>query len=428
MTETAAPIAEAETAESLPNPLSREFWVRPAADIDADLADLRGMGGVTFHQEPEIPPEIPLPQGPGSWVITNHADILHMSKNPETFSSASGITVTDLPMEFVEYFNSMIAMDDPRHARLRRIVSAGFTPGVMKRLEDSVQEIAAGIVDGIADRGEVDFVVDVAAALPLKIVCDLMGIPESQYEFVFDQTNIILGASDPEYVDKEADILTALLTAGEGLSNLMTEVAERKRGGDGTDLTSILVNAELEDDQLSVSDLASFFILLVVAGNETTRNAISWGLRYLTDNPDQRQLWQSDFETYAPSAVEEIVRLSSPVTYMRRTATRDTELGGQKIAEGDKLCMFYLAANRDEAVFDDPLRFDITRNPNPHIGFGGPGPHFCLGAHLARREITVMFRELFTRLPDIEASGPPDLLMTSFIHGIKHMQASFTPS
>ncbi len=351
-----------------------------------------------------------------------------MSKNPETFSSASGITVTDLPMEFVEYFNSMIAMDDPRHARLRRIVSAGFTPGVMKRLEDSVQEIAAGIVDGIADRGEVDFVVDVAAALPLKIVCDLMGIPESQYEFVFDQTNIILGASDPEYVDKEADILTALLTAGEGLSNLMTEVAERKRGGDGTDLTSILVNAELEDDQLSVSDLASFFILLVVAGNETTRNAISWGLRYLTDNPDQRQLWQSDFETYAASAVEEIVRLSSPVTYMRRTATRDTELGGQKIAEGDKLCMFYLAANRDEAVFDDPLRFDITRNPNPHIGFGGPGPHFCLGAHLARREITVMFRELFTRLPDIEASGPPDLLMTSFIHGIKHMQASFTPS
>ncbi len=429
MTDAETGIADNAAAEDdHPNPLRQEFWVRPAADIDTDLASLQELGGVTFHAEPEVPPEIPLPQGPGSWVVTNHADILHMSKNPEIFSSAAGITFQELPMEFIEYFNSMIAMDDPRHARLRRIVSAGFTPRMLKQLEDSVQQIAADIVDGIADRGEVDFVVDVAAALPLKIVCDLMGIPESQFQFVFDQTNVILGASDPEYVDDAADILTALLTAGQGLTELMTEVAESKRGGDGTDLTSMLVNAELEDDQLSMSDLGSFFILLVVAGNETTRNAISWGLRYLTDNPDQRTLWQSDFDAHAASAVEEIVRLSSPVTYMRRTATQDTELGGQTIAEGDKVCMYYLAANRDETVFDDPLRFDITRNPNPHIGFGGPGPHFCLGAHLARREITVMFRELFNRLPDIEASGEPDLLMSSFIHGIKHMPARFTAS
>ncbi len=428
MTEAVTGTTDIEASEDLPNPLRRDFWVRPAAEIDDDLAELRSLGGVTFHPEPEVPPEIPMPRGPGSWAVTNHADILHMSKNPEIFSSAAGITFLDLPMEFIEYFSSMIAMDDPRHARLRRIVSAGFTPRMLKRLEDSVQEVASAIVDDIADRGEVDFVVDVAAALPLKIVCDLMGIPESQFQFVFDQTNVILGASDPEYVDDEADILTALLTAGQGLASLMTDVGESKRGGDGNDLTSMLVNAELEDDQLSMSDLASFFILLVVAGNETTRNAISWGLRYLTDNPDQRQLWHNDFETHASSAVEEIVRLSSPVTYMRRTATQDTTLGGQSIAEGDKICMYYLAANRDESVFEDPLRFDITRNPNPHIGFGGPGPHFCLGAHLARREITVMFRELFDRLPDIEASGPPDLLMASFIHGIKHMPASFTPS
>jgi cytochrome P450 len=207
----------------------------------------------------------------------------------------------------------------------------------------------------------------------------------------------------------------------------MDEVAESKKGGNGTDLTSILVNADLEHDTLTSSDLASFFNLLFVAGNETTRNAISWGLRYLTENPDQRAIWAADFEGVAPTAVEEIVRLASPVTYMRRTVLQDTELGGQSLAKGDKVAMFYLSANRDEDVFDDPYTFDVLRSPNHHIGFGGPGPHFCLGAHLARREITVMFRELFERLPDIEA-GEPDPLASSFIHGVKHMSAGFTPA
>ncbi|MBT8206767.1 MAG: cytochrome P450, partial [Acidimicrobiia bacterium] len=215
--------------------------------------------------------------------------------------------------------------------------------------------------------------------------------------------------------------------AGAALAELMTEVAESKRGGDGTDLTSILVNAELDGEKLDHSEIASFFILLAVAGNETTRNAISWGLHYLTENPDQRARWQADFEALAPTAVDEIVRLASPVSFMRRTATEDTTLGGVSIAKGDKLAMYYLAANRDEVLFPDPLRFDVGRNPNRHIGFGGPGPHFCLGAHLARREITVMFRELFRRLPDIEASGPPEVLQSNFIHGIKHLPTTFTP-
>jgi methyl-branched lipid omega-hydroxylase len=208
----------------------------------------------------------------------------------------------------------------------------------------------------------------------------------------------------------------------------MDEVAEAKRGGDGTDLTSMLVNAELEDDRLTHGDLASFFILLVVAGNETTRNAISWGLKYLTDNPDQRAIWQDDFEGVAPTAVEEIVRIwpaRSPTC--AAPPPRTPSCGGTQIQAGDKLAMFYLAANRDEDVFDDPLRFDVRRSPNNHVGFGGPGPHFCLGAHLARREITVMFRELFRRVPDIEASGEPELLASSFIHGVKHLPASFTP-
>jgi len=410
----------------LPNPIVPEFWVPPADAIDAALAVLRAEGPV-YLPEPEIPEGIPLPQGDGAWAVTNHADILHMSRHPELFSSAQGIVVMDQPMQIVEYFSSMIAMDDPRHARLRRIVSAGFTPRMLKRLEDSVQQLASAIVDEIIERGECDFVVDVAARLPLKIVCDLMGVPDSQLQFVFDRTNVILGAGDPEYTPEGTDILTALLTAGQELSQLMDEVAEAKRGGDGTDLTSMLVNADLEDDRLTHADLASFFILLVVAGNETTRNAIAWGLQLLTDHPEQRQIWTDDFEGVAGTAVEEIVRIASPVTYMRRTATQDLELHGTQIQAGDKLAMFYLAANRDEAVFDDPLRFDVRRSPNPHVGFGGPGPHFCLGAHLARREITVMFRELFQRMPDIHAAGPPELLLSSFIHGIKHLPAEWTP-
>jgi cytochrome P450 len=426
MTDVADRTASDRHRTDLPNPIMNEFWVRPAADIDADFALLRSLGPV-FLPEPEPPTGSPMPQGPGAWAVTNHADILEMSRNPEVYSSASGITVNDSPPEFLEFFGSMISMDDPRHARLRRLVSKGFTPRMLKRLEDSVQQLAADIVDDVVERGECDFVVDVAAALPLKIVCDLMGVPESQLRFVFDRTNVILGIGDPEYAPEGTDMLTALLTAGQELAQLMDEVAESKKGGDGTDLTSVLVNADLEDDRLSHGDLASFFILLVVAGNETTRNAISWGLHHLTQNPDQKAIWAADFEGVAGTAVEEIVRLASPVTYMRRTATRDSELHGQQIRAGDKLCMFYLAANREESVFEDPLRFDVRRTPNNHIGFGGPGPHFCLGAHLARREITVMFRELFDRIPDIEAAGEPELLLSSFIHGVKHLPATFTP-
>ncbi len=406
------------------NPLYNSFWIRSTEEIDTELADFQD-GPPVFLPEPDT-------SGlglvcPGGWVVTKYDHILEMSKTPEVYSSESGITMLDAPPEFNAFFSSMIAMDDPRHTGLRKLVSKGFTPRMLAKLEGIVQDQAKTIVDDVREKGTCDFVVDVAARLPLRIVCDLMGIPESQLDFVFDQTNIILGAADPEYVEDVADVLTAMLTAGGALSELMFEVSDSKVGKDADDLTTILVNAELDGEKLSQQDIASFFILLVVAGNETTRNAISWGLKYLTDNPDQRAIWQADFEGVGPRAVEEIVRLASPVTYMRRTATRDTELGGVSIAEGDKLAMFYLAANRDPEIFEDPLRFDVQRDPNRHIGFGGPGPHFCLGAHLARREILVMFRELFATLPDIEATGAPDLLHSSFIHGIKHLEAEFSP-
>jgi cytochrome P450 len=405
---------------TLPNPIMPEFWLRPSAEIEGDLATLRAAGPLHFMEEPDL---IVLPRGPGAWMVVHHAEILEVSKNPQVYSSGRGITVTDSPAEFNEFFSSMIGMDDPRHARLRRLVSAGFTPRMLRKLEDSVQEVAARIVDDVLQRDTVDFVVDVAAALPLQIVCDLMGIPDSEYQFVFDRTNIILGAGDPEYVSQE-NALGAILTSGAELAELMNQVAASKAGTDSDDLTSILVNAEVDGDRLSPADLASFFILLVVAGNETTRNAISWGLKFLTDNPDQRAVWAADFEGVAPTAVDEIVRLASPVTYMRRTLTRDAVLGGKELQQGDKVCMFYLCANRDEQVFTDPLRFDVRRSPNHHVGFGGPGPHFCLGAHLARREITVMFRELFARVPGIHATGEADLLMSSFIHGVKHLPAA----
>ncbi len=409
-----------------PNPIFRDFWTRSSGLIEADMARLRSLPPTFVIEEPSEMPDL-IPTGPGTWIITRHADILHMSKNPKLFSSASGITVDDVPAEFNEFFSSMIAMDDPRHARLRKLVSGGFTPRMLNKLQGGVEVLASSIVDEIQERGECDFVVDVAARLPLKVVCDLMGIPEGHLDFVFDQSNVILGSGDPEYMAETDDFFTKILEAGGVLSQLMLDVAASKVGGDADDLTTMLVNAEVDGEKLSHQDIASFFILLVVAGNETTRNAISWGLKYLTDSPDQRAIWAADVPGVGTTAVEEIVRLASPVSYMRRTATERTVVGGETINEGDKLSMFYIAANRDEEVFTDPLTFDVLRDPNPHLGFGGPGPHFCLGAHLARREIQVMFAELFRRLPDIHSTSEPDALASSFIHGVKHLHAEFTP-
>ena len=410
----------------LPNMMEAWFWTQSADVIDSVIARHHAEAPLDWFEEPDYDDVIQA--GPGYWCVIRHADVAVISRNTEVFSSAKGITLLDAPPEFLEFFSSMIGMDDPRHARLRRLVSKGFTPRMLADLDGGVQAAAGDIVDSVCERGSCDFVTDVAAALPLKIVCDLMGIPGSEFQGVFEATNVILGVSDPEYQPPDVDILTALLNAGAHLANLMGEVAEAKRGGDGKDLTSVLVNAELPDDQLSSADLASFFVLLTVAGNETTRNAISWGLKYLTDHPDQRAIWAADFEGVAPTAVEEIVRLSSPVGYMRRTLTRDFVFEGREMQEGDKVAMFYVAANRDPAVFDDPFGFDVLRDPNPQYGFGGPGPHYCLGAHLARREMTVMFRELFNRLPDIVAVSEPDTLQAAFIHGVKHLDAEFTPT
>ena len=356
--------------------------------------------------------------------------MLDASRQPELFCSGKGSNIGDMPEPFLEFFGSMINMDDPRHARMRRIVSKGFTPRHLAGLQESVEQRAKVIVDELIEKGKVDFVTEVAATLPLAIICDMMGIPESQHEFVFSRTNVILGAGDPEYApsDDINDVVMALLTAGSELSQLVTELGAERRANPTDDLTSALVNADVDGELLDDTELGSFFVLLVVAGNETTRNAISHGMHQLTVNPDEKAKWIADFEGVAPTAVEEIVRWASPVIHFRRTVTRDgAQLGDHTFSEGDKVVLFHNSANRDEAVFTDPYRFDVARDPNPHTGFGGPGPHFCLGAHLARREITVMFRELLTRVPDIAAVGEPDRLLSNFIHGIKHLEVDVAP-
>jgi cytochrome P450 len=297
---------------------------------------------------------------------------------------------------------------------------------MVAKFEDYVRSAAATIVDDLLATGPCDFVSHVAARLPLKIICDMMGIPDDQYDMVLANTNIILSGADPEFMSEDLnEAVTQLLGAGAALAELVTNLATARIQAPADDLVSALVTANIDGEQLTSAELASFFILLVVAGNETTRNALSHGLMLLTEYPDQRALLLADLENRIGGAVEEIVRYSSPVIFMRRTLTRDYSMNGQDYLEGDKVALFYYSANRDESVFADPERFDITRSPNPHVGFGGPGPHFCLGSHLARREVNVMLRELLTRVPDITA-GEPDRLLSSFINGIKRLPCQFS--
>jgi len=417
-----APLPPAEAVD-LSSP---EFWTRPLPEREAAFTALRRDAPISFHREFEPPPGLELPRGPGYWALVRHAEVLEVSRSSELFCSGRGTNIPDLPEAFNEFFGSMINMDEPRHGRLRRIVSRGFTPRSLGRLEEDVERRARQTIDRVIDRGSCDFVADIAAPLPLEIICDLMGIPESQTRFVFEKSNVILGLGDPEYVPDASGIVASALGAGKALADLMVDLAEHRQGRGGDDLTSKLLDAALEGEALTHQELASFFVLLVVAGNETTRNAISHGMKALCDHPDERRRWAADFDGVAPSAIEEIVRWSSPVMHFRRTVTRDTVLCGQPLAKGEKVVMWYGSANRDETVFPDPFRFDVLRAPNEHVGFGGPGPHHCLGANLARREMRVIFREIFRRLPDLEITGPPELLRSNFIHGIKRMPCAWT--
>jgi methyl-branched lipid omega-hydroxylase len=397
-----------------------EFWAVSLAGRHAAFAKLRELDSPPYFADPETPFTS---AGDGYYALVKHADVVEASRHPDIFSSARGATsLVDLPPEFNEYFGSMINMDDPRHARLRRIVSRAFTPKMIKKFEEDVQLTAESIVDELIAGGPCDFVQQVSAKLPLKIICQIMGISDDHYEMVMRNTNVILAGGDPEFLSDDMDqAIGQILTAGADLAGLVTDLAAARQAEPGEDLITALATANVDGEQLTPAELASFFILLVVAGNETTRNAISHALMLFTEHPDQRELLLAGFEARIAPAVEEIVRYVSPVIWMRRSLTQDAVINGHQFRAGDKTALVYWSANRDEAVFTDPLEFDITRSPNPHVGFGGAGPHFCLGAHLARREITVMLRELLLRVPNVRAAGEPDRLLSNFINGIKHL-------
>jgi cytochrome P450 len=397
------------------------LWGNGSAARADVFRQLRDEAPVVFLAEPEIPD---YERGPGYWSLTRFDDVMHVSRHPDLFCSGNGTNIPDLPIEISEFMGSMINMDAPRHTRLRMIVNRAFTPKRVAAIDRDVRVKARQIVASVAERGECDFVHDVAAQLPLQIICEMMGLPRESWERIFELTNVILGAGDPELTPDMATLMGAVME----MTQIAHAVGEDRLANPTDDLVSSMMHAEVEGEHLDPMEMASFFILLSAAGNETTRNAISHGLLQLTRNEDQRAVWMADVAGVTPTAVEEIVRWASPVVHFRRTATADTEISGVPIAEGDKVVMWYESANRDERHFDDPFRFDVRRSPNEHVGFGAGGPHFCLGANLARREIGVMFDELFRWLPDVHASSEPDYLFSSFIHGIKRMRCEFTPT
>ncbi len=407
------------------------FWALPWSERERAFAVLRAERPLAYFPEPDLSTSSALapPPGRGYRAVTRHADVVEVSRHPELYCSSKGaISIIDLPEEMVEFFAGMISTDNPRHARLRRIVSAAFSPRRINAIECGIEEVAGRLIDRVATLGGCDFVTELAAPLSLEIICDMMGLPPSEHATVFRCSNIIASSGDHEYLEPGDDPLEAMLSAGYELVDLLTKLSAFRKDHPTDDLTTALISTNIDGEALTPAELASFFILLLTAGNETTRNSISHGLLALTEFPDQRAIWQADPTTVAATGVDEIVRWASPVNWMRRTVTEDTVLSGEELHAGDKVLLFYGSANRDESVFADPYTFDVLRHPNPHVGFGAAGPHFCLGAHLARREVDVMLRELLVRLPDIEASGEPEQAVSRFVNGIKHLQCRFTPT
>ncbi len=348
-----------------------------------------------------------------------------VNRDYEHFSSyRSAALFTDMEEEaLAEQRMMMLNMDPPMHTRYRRLVNKGFTPRMIRDLEEKVVRSADSIIDGVCEQGTADFVEQISAELPLQVIADLMGVPQEDRHLVFDWSNTMIGSADPEYqASPDAPGQAAM-----ELFAYADELCAKKRLDPHEDLFSVLTQAEIEGDQLSQLELDLFFLLLAVAGNETTRNLMSGAIVAFFDNPDQWERLRSD-RSLLPSAVEEMLRYVSPVMHFRRQATADVMIGDQQVAEGDKVVFWHISANRDQKVFPEPDRFDIGRSPNNHMAFGGGGPHFCLGANLARMEIRVMFDRLLDRLPDIRLDGEVQRLRSNFINGVKHLPVAFAPS
>jgi cytochrome P450 len=404
---------------------SLDFWAQTAEERDRYFAHLRRDAPISRHDPPEdllgMPEETRTPY----WAVVRYEDIRRVSRDPATFRSGAGVQFADAPPELLEASQSFLAMDAPRHTKLRGLVSAAFTPRQVKRIEDGIRANANRIVDEAATTGGGDFVELIAKRLPLQTISDMIGVPEADRERVVAAADNLIAAADPETLGTERSPLEVLSASLWTITEFASELAKERERNPGDDLMTALVQAEVDGDRLTHAEIGAFMVLLSVAGNDTTRHTTSHAMRALTANPDQRAILTSDLAARLPDAVEEFVRWASPVMTFRRTTSKEVELNGHTLPPGEKVVMFYPSGNRDERAFKNPWKFDITRNPNHHLGFGGGGPHYCMGASLARTQLKAIFSEIFRQIPDIEA-GEPELLRSAFIHGVKRMPCTFT--
>jgi cholest-4-en-3-one 26-monooxygenase len=372
---------------------------------------LRALGPIHRQHEPD---------GPGYWALVNHADVVAVGKNPRLFSSCKGgINIPDASEEDLSIGDLiLITMDPPDHAKYRRLVSTGFTPKMTQRLEGAIRRAVSVILDGIREREQIDFVADIASRLPLFLIADLIGWPEADRDKMFDWSNRVAR------IDAEPE--DARVAAAEFWGYCTELIGAREGQPPGDDLIGVLLAAEVDGDGLDLMQIVNFLLLLAIGGNETTRNCISGGFLALHHYPEQLALLRSDPKGRSAGAVEEMLRWTSPIIAFRRTATTDTTLCGQPIREGEKVVLYYASANRDEAVFDDPQRFDITRKHNPHVAFGA-GQHMCLGATLARMEIGILFEELVRRYPQMVPVGPVRRIPCNYFNGIDSFWAQPGP-
>jgi cholest-4-en-3-one 26-monooxygenase len=361
----------------------------------------------------------------GFWCITRHADVVTVNRDADTFVSGRGVTIADgpdTPDDEGRASALLPLLDAPVHTRQRRIVSRGFTARTIALLEDQLTWRARTIVDAVVDKGRCDFVTDIASELPLQAIAGLMGIPPEDHHRIVRWGDQLIGVEDPEF---EGDVDAQLSTLAE-MTAYAAELRAQRLVEPRDDLITHLTSAQVDGASLSESEFGELFLLLAIAGHETTRNAAAQGIRALAERPEQLAALTADpSPERLARAVEEILRWACPVMHFRRTATRDVEIGGRQIRQGDRVVMWYVSANRDEAVFEDPFRFDIDRHPNDHLSFGGGGPHYCLGAPLGRLELRVLLHEIVTRLPDLRLDGPPELLRSNFVAGVKHLPIRF---
>ncbi|MGE2712430.1 cytochrome P450 [Mycolicibacterium litorale] len=397
---------------------SASFWRQPFARRDSEFARLRAADGLSWHRP--LSSLFPMEED-GFWAVTRRADIAFVSQHPDLFTSAQGVALDPMPAEVQRFASFFLTMDPPEHTVYRRLISSAFTPRNVRRIEQQIHDNAVAVVDDLVGAGEIDFVSACSARLPMLTIMEMLGVPTADQPAVAAAAEKLFSMSDDEYStleERAADTVNEIML----LSATGVELAKFRRSHPGDDLMTSIVNAEVDGKRLTDEEIGAFLILLASAGNDTTKQTTTHAMLALTAHPAQREWLTADFEGRIGTAVEEFIRWSTPVLQFARFATTDTEIGGTPVNAGDKLGLFYCSANRDEAVFDDPHVFDLSRSPNPHLGFGGGGPHFCLGNQLAKAELRHLFRELLTRLSHIEL-GEPDLLYSTFVHGVKRLPA-----